>query len=166
MRLWRAATRTASVSAMCFPTLRIRRGSILAGILASLAGCNVPVPETVYSPCNALSSANWTARVEGYWTRHGKPLHRRNLIVEGDVTMPSGGYALSIEPGALQRTEPRFQQVHLRTQGEGDAATQAVTTQHVVGRFPYDKKVEGVAVRCGDGIIAEIADIAPEPSAQ
>jgi hypothetical protein len=151
---------------MSISLLRATRALILAGLLTPMIGCHVPpVGKSLYSPCRAISSANWTARVEGYLTRHGHPEHRRNLVVEADVTVPSAGYALSLEAGALQRIEPHFLQMHLRAQGDGGSAAQMVTTQHVVARIPYDKKIQGFSIRCGDGIIAEIDEIAPEPSA-
>ncbi|QAY77725.1 hypothetical protein [Sphingosinicella sp. BN140058] len=151
---------------MSSPMLRATRLLILAGLLTPLIGCDVPpVAKSLYSPCRVISSANWTARVEGYLTRHGHPEHRRNLVVEGDVTVPSQGYSLTLEPGATQRIEPHFRQMHLNAQPGPDSAAQMVSTRHVVARIPYDKKIQGFAIRCGDGIIAEIPEIAPEPSA-
>jgi hypothetical protein len=143
---------------------RPARFSLLVGLSATLVGCYVPVPETVYSSCKAIASANWKARFER-GERNGILGAPRLLVVEGDVTVPAGGYALSLEEGARQRNAPYFLQVHLRTDAQGDVGTQAVTTRHVVGRLSVGKKVPGVHIRCGDALIAEIPAIEPEPSA-
>jgi hypothetical protein len=149
---------------MPFPFHRPVRLSILAGLCFTLAGCHVPVPETVYSSCKAIATANWKARMER-GVRNGLLGAPRILVVEGDVTLPTGGYALSLDKGALQRNDPYYLQVHLRTNGQSDSATQAVTTQHVVGRMTVGERFEGVHIRCGDALIAEIPQIAPLPSA-
>jgi hypothetical protein len=123
-----------------------------------LASCH-SVPETIYSRCDAISSADWKARVESYQTEHNRPLTRRRFVVTGEVTVPTGGYAVSLDEGHLQRIRPRRLQLLLRTAAPAEAATQARTTERVTGVFPYDRRVEGFAIRCGDGIIADIPRI-------
>lgn len=142
---------------------RLSRRLALAGLCLALAGCHAPVPETVYSTCKAVATANWKARIER-GPMNGVLGRPRLLVVEGDVTLPTGGYVVSLDKGAVQRIEPFYLQVHLRTEAQGDSATQAVTTQRVVGRMPVGRKVTGVQIRCGDAVIAEIPEIAPEPA--
>lgn len=139
------------------PPLRSVRHVLPAVLLAgALAGCviPVPVPETVYSPCHALSSGNWTAQVESYLTAHGKPLTRYNLVVAGEVTVPTGGFRVWLEEGPVQEIEPRTLQILVRTDPPAQGATQAVVTHQVRGAFPAKERIAQVSLRCGDGILA------------
>ncbi|HEX8666871.1 MAG TPA: hypothetical protein VF727_00685 [Allosphingosinicella sp.] len=119
----------------------------------ALSGCFVAVPETVYSPCHASGSAGWRAWVETWKTSHGKPLTRRNLVVTGTVTVPTGGYSVRLEPGPIQRIRPRTQQIMVRTTPPREGATQALVTHNVSGSFKLPKRVERLAIRCGDGTL-------------
>ena len=127
--------------------------------LALASGCHVEVPEPVYSPCAALASGDWSARIV-----EGPHPERRDrtvpmLAVSGTVTVPAAGYALSIEPGPLLDLKPPVQQVILRTDAPEDMAAQVLTEERVSGRMRYRTAVKAVSVRCGDGIIAEIDTI-------
>jgi len=124
-----------------------------------LAACYVPVPETVYSRCDAVGAEGWTARVERRAQPNGRK--RRMIVVSGRVSLPSAGYAVSVEPGPIERTEPRALQVLLRTNAPSEAAAPAVTLYSVEGLMPYDKHIGLVRLRCGDGILAEMARIEP-----
>jgi hypothetical protein len=138
--------------------------SFLAALLcASVAGCYVPVPETIYSRCEALGTSGWTARVERHPNEKGKM--KRRIAVRGTVTLPSAGYGVSLERGPVERVEPRALQVLVRSRAPSEAAAQAVTPYQVEGIFPYDSQIGAISVRCGDGIIAEIPAIEAEPSA-
>ena len=121
-----------------------------------LAGCVTPPPEDIYSACKAISTRDWTARVE----RVKKGLlwdpDKVSLTVSGTVELPTGGYDLAIEPGALVRLDPPVQQVILRTTPPGGMATQAITEQRVTGSVPFERGAQSVSIRCGDGTIASI----------
>src|SRR4051794_13625019 len=109
-------------------------------LLLPLAGCVVstPVPEPVYSACHALASADWTARVEKLpVTRHHPPIRKWRLIVDGKVTVPSDGYAVSLERGPVQHLQDPVQQILLRTEGGGDGAP---TVIDVHGEFEALKR--------------------------
>jgi hypothetical protein len=135
----------------------MRRLSLLAPLaFLPLGGCFVAVPETVYSPCHASGSAGWRASVETWKTSHGHPLTRRNLVVTGTVTVPTGGYSVRIEPGPVQKIRPRTQQIMVRTTPPQGGATQALVTHNVSGSFKLPKRVERLAIRCGDGILATV----------
>ena len=129
---------------------------------AALGGCYVRVPETVYSRCDALGSSGWTAQHARQPDVHGRI--KRVLLVQGKVSLPGSGYGVSLEKGSLQRIEPRALHVLLRTDGDRDPQAQP-TVYDVRAAFPYDRRVRALAIRCGDGILAEIPEIAPEVSA-
>jgi hypothetical protein len=126
-----------------------------AALLAALAGCLMPVRERIYSRCAVLGSSNWSARhfaVAGGGSA---------VAVSGTVTLPTGGYRLALEPGPLLDLNPPVQQVILRTRPPVGNATQAVTEQTVSVGLRLQEKAQALSVRCGDGVIAEIAAIAP-----
>jgi hypothetical protein len=125
-------------------------------VLAGLGGCHEPVRDPFYSRCSAIGSSGWRARlVEG---------ERPRLVVDGAVTVPTGGYRVALEPGPVQALAPPVQQVILRTRPRSGAATQALTSYAVRVALKPEEGVERVAVRCGDGIIALIDSIEREPA--
>jgi hypothetical protein len=129
-------------------------------LLLAPAACltKIEVPDTIYSPCHAIGSSDWSARVETYLTAHNRPITRRHLIVEGKVTVPGPGYSVALDLGPLERLQPRVQQVIVRTTGTGSAGD-APTTVAVRGVFPPHKHYGPIRIRCGDGTLATIAAV-------
>jgi hypothetical protein len=128
--------------------------SVLASLL--LGGCATTPTETLYAPCRALETRDWSAYVER--TKEAKFVFPEEavLVVSGTVQVPTGGFNLSIAPGSLVRLEPPVQQVILRTTAPEGMATQAITEERVTGSVPYDNRAKSVSIRCGDGTIASI----------
>ena len=122
----------------------------------------MPVPETVYSRCDALGATGWTARIERQPNDEGKL--KRGIAVSGTVSLPSAGYAVSLDRGPIERIAPQALQVLVRTRAPAEPSAQAVTPYQVSGFFPYDERIGAIAVRCGDGILAEVPRIEPEPA--
>ena len=135
-----------------------------AGLILLLTGCIVstPVPEPIYSPCQALSSSGWQARVEIFPSSHPKPILRRMLVVTGDVVVAGNGISVALERGPVARLDQPVQQILVRTEGTPEAGA-APETRRVRGVFPALKRYGGVALRCGDGIIGEIRDVPMPP---
>lgn len=132
--------------------------------LVPLAGCVVPtvVPEPVYSPCHALGSGAWKARVEKLpVTQHHPPLRKWRLIVDGEVTVPSDGYFPSLERGPVEKLRDPVQQIMLRTEGGGEGEPR---TMAVHGTFEALKRYGAVVIRCGDGTVGLIRDVPRIPS--
>jgi len=127
------------------------------------AACTIdgPVPETIYSACHVLGSSDWKAHVEFDPTASPVPYLRRKLVVTGKVTT-AGGYSASLDPGPVSKLDEPVQQVMVRTEGSAVAGA-APVTHDVRGVFPGLKRYGGVAIRCGDGIIAEIRDVPAPP---
>jgi hypothetical protein len=123
-------------------------------VLAGLGGCYWQVPESLYTPCSAIGSRDWQARIVD--------TPRPRLVVSGQVAVPTGGYRVALQRGPVQRLAPPVQQVVLRTTPPKGSATQAVVTHAVQGTFEPDEGVERVEVRCGDGIVALIPTIERE----
>ena len=143
--------------------MSLRAAAAAAPLLLLLAGCVVPVPETVYSPCHASGSGGWTAAIQSYQTDHGIPLTRYNLVVSGEVSVPSGGYRVWLEEGPLQEIEPRTRQVLVRTDPPEESATMAIVAHRVRAAFPSGREIGQVAIRCGDGTLAVIP-VTPAPA--
>lgn len=147
------------------PLQTARRAAALAFLLALPAACALdgPIRETGYSACRVLGSSDWKAHVEFSATDSPIPYLRRKLVVTGKVTT-AGGYSASLAQGPVSRLDDPVQQVIVRTEGEAEAGA-APVTHDVRGVFEGIKRYGGVAIRCGDGIIAEIRDV-PAPRRQ
>jgi hypothetical protein len=140
----------------------IRPRAALAALLFLPAACavNPPVPETIYSSCHVLGSSGWKAAVEFDATASPIPYLRRKLVVTGKVTTAAGLYA-SIAEGPVSHLDDPIQQVLVRIEGRAEAG--APVSHDVRAVFPALDRYGGVAIRCGDGIIAEIHDVPVPP---
>ncbi|HEX6375894.1 MAG TPA: hypothetical protein VFZ91_09240 [Allosphingosinicella sp.] len=141
---------------------RNRSRTVLAALLILAACYPTPAPETVYSSCNVLGSSDWKAHVEIFPNAAPMPYLRRKLIVTGKVTTAGGGVYVSLGEGPVSRLDQPVQQIVVRTEGSPEAGA-APVTHNVRGVFPAMKRYGGVAIRCGDGIIAEIRDVPIPP---
>jgi hypothetical protein len=119
-----------------------------------------PAPEPIYSACHVLGSSDWQARVEIYSSASPKPFLRRKLVVTGKVKTAGGGLYVSLAEGPVSRLDDPVQQILVRTEGSPGGAP---ATHNVRGVFPALRHYGGVAIRCGDGIIAEIKDVPIPP---
>ena len=132
-------------------------------LLLLLSGCmaTAGVPDPVYSPCHVLGSSDWKAHVEFSSTASPIPYLTRKLVVTGKV-VTAGGYYASIGQGPVSRLDEPVQQIMVRTEGSPEAGA-APVTHNVRAVVPALKRYGGVAIRCGDGIIAEIRDVPAPP---
>jgi hypothetical protein len=135
----------------------------MALLLVLPAGCisTAKVPETIYSPCHVLGSSDWKAEVEIFPTASPVPYLRRKLVVTGKVTT-AAGYSASIAEGPVSHLDDPVQQVMVRTEGSPEAGGPPVV-HNVRAVMPGMKRYGGVAIRCGDGIIAEIREVPAPP---
>ncbi|HEU0100201.1 MAG TPA: hypothetical protein VFQ67_15700 [Allosphingosinicella sp.] len=145
------------------PFPRLARGPTLALLLALPAGCALdgPVRETGYAPCHVLGSSDWKAHVEFSSTSSPIPYLTRKLVVTGKVRTVAG-YHASLAEGPIARLDEPIQQVRVRTEGSAEPGG-APVVHDVRGVFPAIERYGGVAIRCGDGIIAEIRDVPVPP---
>lgn len=132
----------------------MRAGIVPLSLLAGLGGCHDPIRDPVYTRCSAIATSDWQARIVD--------LPKPGLVVSGRVTLPTGGYRVTLEAGPVQRLAPPVQQVIVRTARVRGGATQAVVTHDVRQTFELEEGVERVVVRCGDGIVALIPTIERE----
>ena len=141
----------------------LSRRAALGLLLLLPAGCatTAGVPEPVYSPCHVLGSSDWKAHVEFSSTASPIPYLTRKLVVTGKVTT-AGGYYASLDQGPVSQLDQPVQQVMVRTEGSPQAGA-APVTHNVRAVMPALKRYGGVAIRCGDGIIAEIRDVPAPP---
>ncbi|HEY0111955.1 MAG TPA: hypothetical protein VGB59_02255 [Allosphingosinicella sp.] len=128
--------------------------TLAAAPLALLANACMTVREPVFSPCRAIASSDWQARIEPRSAEGKPPLPW--LVVTGKVTVPSGGYTVGLDLGPVIQMEPPVQQVLVRTDPPAEGATQATVTHDVEAVFPAPAGAARVAIRCGDGILAEV----------
>ncbi len=136
---------------------------LAAPLLLLAAGCTstARITETIYSPCHVLSSSDWKAEIEIFPTASPIPYLRRKLVVTGKVTT-AGGYQASAYGGPVSRLDEPVQQVMVRTEGSAEAGA-APVTHNVRAVMPALKRYGGVAIRCGDGIIAELGPVTVPP---
>jgi hypothetical protein len=134
----------------------------LAALLPLAACYPEPAPEPIYSTCRVLGSSDWQAHVEIFPSASPKPFLRRKLIVTGKVTTAGDGIYVSLADGPVSRLDDPVQQVLVRTEGSPEAGAVPVV-HNVRGVFPALGRYGGVAIRCGDGIIAEIRDVPMPP---
>jgi hypothetical protein len=142
---------------------KLGRGCALALIFALPAGCAIdgPVREEGYAPCQVLGSSDWKAHVEFSSTSSPIPYLTRKLVVSGKVTTASGLQA-SLAQGPVARLDDPIQQVRVRTEGSAQPGG-APVVHEVRGVFPAIERYGGVAIRCGDGIIAEVREVPVPP---
>ncbi|HYG47414.1 MAG TPA: hypothetical protein VD846_05660 [Allosphingosinicella sp.] len=144
--------------------IRSRAAAAVFFLLLPAACASDPtVRETIYSPCHVLGSSDWKAHVEFSSTASPIPYLTRKLVVTGKVRTAAGYYP-SIAQGPVSQLDEPVQQVLIRTEGSPEAGA-APVVHDVRAVMPALKRYGGVAIRCGDGIIAEIRDI-PSPPRQ
>lgn len=139
------------------------RRAALALLLAIPAGCALdgPIRETGYAPCHVLGSSDWKAEVEFSSTSSPIPYLTRKLVVTGKVTTARGVYA-SLAEGPVARLDDPIQQVRVRTEGAAEPGGGSVVHDVRIA-VPAIKRYGGVAIRCGDGIIAEVREVPVPP---
>ncbi|HEX8126464.1 MAG TPA: hypothetical protein VF548_12860 [Allosphingosinicella sp.] len=144
-------------------TFPIPSRAALALLLALPAGCAIdgPVRDRGYASCHVLGSSDWKAEVEFSSTSSPIPYLTRKLVVTGKVTT-AAGYDASLTQGPVARLDDPIQQVRVRTQGSRQAGG-APVVHDVRGVFPAIDRYGGVAIRCGDGIIAEVREVPAPP---
>ncbi len=130
-------------------------------LLPAACVVKIPVADT-YSQCRAISSTDWAAHVEIVPTAHGKPILKPWLVVEGKVTVPGEGYAVTLDKGPLERLREPVQQILVRTTGPDGPATGGPVTHSVRGTFPARKNYASLRIRCGDGTLAIVRDVRRE----
>jgi hypothetical protein len=141
----------------------LRRRAALILLLALPAGCSIDAPSrrTDYAPCRVLGSSDWKAHVEFSSTSSPIPYLTRKLVVTGKVTT-ARGYRASLAQGPVARLDEPIQQVRVRTEGAPEPGG-APVVHDVRGVFPAIDRYGGVAIRCGDGIIAEVREVPAPP---
>lgn len=121
-------------------------------------GDPVQPPRQVELPtrdCPILSSADWAAWVNAMPGPDARP----KLIVTGRVTVPTGGYRVTLEQGPLQEIHPPVQQMILRARPPSGGATQALVTHEVRAELPALDRYGSVTIRCGSATLAGITDV-------
>lgn len=112
--------------------------------------------EDAVAQCPVLDSRNWTAFTTPDGDGHA-------LTIEGEIDLPTPGYALAWRNGIADRAFPPGLRVHL------DATPPAGVVMQVVTPTPVSYTSTGasaqyrvVYVLCGGEAIAEIADVGPK----
>jgi len=142
--------------------LELRAAIALLSLIPAGCALDGPIRDTGYAPCHVLGSSDWKAHVEFSSTSSPIPYLTRKLVVTGKVTTARGYYA-SLGAGPVARLDEPIQQVLVRTEGKAEGGG-APVVHEVRGVFPAMlDRYGGVAIRCGDGIIAEIREVPVPP---
>lgn len=106
--------------------------------------------------CPVLESHDWRAWVNA----QPGPDASATLIVEGNVVMPTPGYAFSWEEGMADRSAIPMQRLHLAVSPPDGMVAQVITTEAVRYEGPaIAQNYRAVVVMCGDEQLVEIADV-------
>ncbi|MDP8993971.1 MAG: hypothetical protein M3N07_03155 [Pseudomonadota bacterium] len=122
--------------------------------LAALPLACATQPEPDDGACPIAASEGWRA-----WIDAMPGPEPQRLIVTGRVTVPTGGWRLSLELGPTREIDPPVQEVVLRAEPPTGGATQAIVTHEVTGRFRALPRYGAVVVRCGGETLAEISPV-------
>lgn len=114
-----------------------------------------PEPAGPSPDCPIVRSSTWHAHVSAMPGPEARP----QLIVTGRVTVPSGGYTVSLRMGQVAESYPVQVTVYLDAVAPGGPATQALTTHEVRGSWPSEQRVGSVTVRCGNRSLARISPV-------
>lgn len=131
-----------------------------AGILVLLATAGMSSleprstgPTEPHYPCYG-STSDWRA-----WTERNPRSGRRELVVTGTVTTPTGNNRRSLVAGPVTLTTPPDQFVDLHIKGIGNIATAMVLTKEVRGRFPALAAYGAVIITCNGDQIGRVQTI-------
>lgn len=134
---------------------------------ASVAGADQPVssdepqpvpppqPEAPTADCPIIRSADWHAHVDAMPGPNDNP----RLIVNGKVTVPTGGYELALRMGKVAESYPVQVTVYLDVIPPKGAATQMIGTHEVRGSWRSEERVGSVTIRCGSRVLARLSNI-------
>ena len=139
----------------------------MATLGAALGACATsetavtPEPPTAAAPaantCAVIESSDWKAWVN----RMPGPGATPTLIVEGQVTLPTPGYAVTLKLGRADRSMTPVQQLILETTPPSGQVMQVLTPQTARIDTPaIGAKYKAVQIVCNGNVIAEITDIA------
>lgn len=105
------------------------------------------------SGCDILDDQNWHAEVA---SKDGQ----RALVVTGEVTVKTGGYTVSLNPGALEKTAPPSQHFDLTVVPPTGEVTDALETHPVEGSaVPAERRYLAAVIDCGGKEIERITQI-------
>ncbi len=126
--------------------------------VSHVAGDPMPPPGPAPMPssdCPIIDSSGWT----GWVNAMPGPGSRPTLIVTGRVTVPTGGYAPTLETGPVQEIHPPVQIIILHPTPPRRGATQAIVTHELRAEAPALDVYGSVVIRCGSTTLADLKDI-------
>jgi hypothetical protein len=114
-----------------------------------------PKPQPVGS-CPVIESRDWAAWVNAM----PGPSATRELIVTGQVTMPTPGYALTLTAGMADRSATPVQQLVLSAVPPSGMVPQVLATEAVRYQGPaISMTYRAVRIMCGGTMLTEISDV-------
>jgi hypothetical protein len=131
-----------------------RRSGITAAALL-LGACQAVPQQPALAQCPIIGSSDWAAWVNAM----PGPGARPTLIVNGKVTVPTGGYRVEWADFRVAESYPVQIFGELRVIPPGGYATQVVTTHDVRGEWPMDQPVGSVTIRCGNRLLARVGPV-------
>lgn len=144
------------------PSLRAPTVATLA--LAALTGCmtmdDAPPasaePQQAQGNCPIMESRDWAAWVNAM----PGPSATKELIVTGQVTVPTPGFTIALTAGMADRSATPIQQLILTATPPGSMVPQVLTTMPVRYQGPaISMQYRGVRVMCGGQMLTEITDV-------
>jgi hypothetical protein len=114
-----------------------------------------PKPAPV-AACPVIESRDWAAWVNAM----PGPAATKELIVTGQVTLPTPGYTVTLTAGIADRSATPVQQLILTATPPTGMVPQVLTTQPV--RYQgaaISMQYRGIRIMCGGTMLTEIADV-------
>jgi hypothetical protein len=125
-------------------------------IASPQAGEALAEPEDAQIACPILDARSWKAWTAGAGDGHA-------LMIEGEIDLPTPGYAIMWRAGAADRAMPPGLRVHLDAVAPADLVMQVVTPTPVSWSMDRaNERYRVIYVLCGDETIAEIENVGPK----
>lgn len=130
----------------------------LSGIALGACGTTTPAPEQAMadSECPVIQSENWTAQLMPLPGGEG----RYQLVVTGNVTMPTPGFTFAWEQGRLDRSAIPAFELRLLTNAPAGTVAQMLETREVIYAGPAAAaRYRSVTITCDGRTLGTVENI-------
>ena len=141
------------------PAARLTVASLALVALTNCQPIDEPVeevPPVQVGVCPLIESRAWAAWVNAM----PGPGATRQLIVTGEIVLPTPGYQITLTAGAADRSATPVQQLILNAAPPSGVVAQVLTTESVRYQGPaISMQYRGVRILCGGKMLTEIMDV-------
>lgn len=132
-------------------------------VLSALLAAAVPLVLTktiagAQSParCPIYESRNWKAWIE----RPSDQIETAQLHLTGQIDLPTPGYEIDWQPGALDRRQPPSLRIMLTLRRPEGTTLQVIDTQDIAFQMETQiRQFRSIQILCGDRVLVEIPNV-------